>query len=111
VAGTFSLSDPGARRGISERDLVAVTLPPGPGWLDLVRDIWAAGAAVLPIDPRLPPAEASDLLHLARPTVLISDPAGERSGNRLEDGVPAEPGDALVVHPSGTAGTPKHVPF
>lgn len=111
MAGTFSPSDAGARRGISERDLVAVTLPPGPGWLDLVRDVWAAGAAVLPIDPRLPRAEASDLLHLARPTVLISDPEGERSGRRLEDGVPAEPGVALVVHTSGTAGTPKLVQF
>jgi O-succinylbenzoic acid--CoA ligase len=111
VAGTFSPGDRGARRGIFERDLVAVTLPPGPGWLDLVRDVWAAGAAVLPIDPRLPRAEAGELLRLARPTMLISVPEGERSGRRLEDGLPAEPGVALVVHTSGTAGTPKLVQF
>lgn len=111
MAVTFSLENAGARPGISEHDLVAVTLPPGPGWLELVRHVWAAGAAVLPIDPRLPTAEAGKLLRLARPTVLISDPAGERTGRRMEDGVPAEPGVALVVHTSGTAGMQKLVQF
>ena len=111
MAGTFSRGNAGARPGISEHDLVAVTLPPGPGWLDLVRDVWAAGAAVLPIDPRLPRTEAGELLRLARPTVLISDPAGEPTGRRLEDGVPTQPAVALVVHTSGTAGTPKLVQF
>ena len=111
MAGTLSLGNDGARSGIAERDLVAVTLPPGPGWLELVRDVWASGAAVLPIDPRLPRAEAGELLRLARPTVVISDPAGEGTGRRLEDGVPADPGVALVVHTSGTAGMPKLVQF
>jgi O-succinylbenzoic acid--CoA ligase len=111
VSGTLSPGNDGARSGIAEHDLVAVTLPPGPGWLELVRDVWAAGAAVLPIDPRLPRAETAELLRLARPTVLISDPAGEGTGRRLEDGVPADPGVALVVHTSGTAGMPKLVQF
>lgn len=111
MAGTFSPGVDGARSGIAEHDLVAVTLPPGPGWLHLVRDVWAAGAAVLPIDPRLPRAEAGELLRLARPTMLISDPVDEGTGRRLEDGVPAEPGVALVVHTSGTAGMPKLVQF
>jgi o-succinylbenzoate---CoA ligase len=111
VAGTFSLGNAGARPGISEHDLVAVALPPGPGWLELVRRVWAAGAAVLPIDPRLPRAEAGELLRLARPTVLISDRGGQATGRRLEDGVPADPGVALVVHTSGTAGMPKLVQF
>lgn len=111
MAGTFSLGNTRARPGISQHDLVAVTLPPGPGWLELVRHVWASGAAVLPVDPRLPRAEAGELLRLARPTVLISDPAVERTGRRLEDGEPAEPGVALVVHTSGTAGMPKLVQF
>jgi o-succinylbenzoate---CoA ligase len=111
VAGTFSLGNAGARPGISEHDLVAVALPPGPGWLELVRRVWAAGAAVLPIDPRLPRAEAGELLRLARPTVWISDRGGQATGRRLEDGVPADPGVALVVHTSGTAGMPKLVQF
>jgi o-succinylbenzoate---CoA ligase len=111
VSGTFSLDLDRARFGIAEHDLVAVTLPPGPGWLDLVRDVWAVGAAVLPVDPRLPRAEAGELLRLARPTVLISGAEDEPSGRRLEDGVLAEPGVVLVVHTSGTAGMPKLVQF
>jgi o-succinylbenzoate---CoA ligase len=111
VSGTFSLGVDGARFGIAEHDLVAVTLPPGPGWLDLVRDVWAVGAAVLPVDPRLPRAEAGELLRLARPTVLISGTGDEPSARRLEDGLPAGPGVVLVVHTSGTAGMPKLVQF
>jgi o-succinylbenzoate---CoA ligase len=111
VSGTFSTGVDGARFGIAEHDLVAVTLPPGPGWLDLVRDVWAVGAALLPVDPRLPRAEAGELLRLARPTVLISGTGSELSGRRLRGGVPAAPGVVLVVHTSGTAGMPKLVQF
>ena len=111
MSGTFITGVDGARFGIAEHDLVAVTVPPGPGWLDLVRDVWAVGAALLPVDPRLPRAEAGELLRLARPTVLISGTGSEFSGRRLEDGVPAAPGVVLVVHTSGTAGMPKLVQF
>ena len=96
---------------IGERDLVAVSLAPGPRWMDLVREVWAAGAAVLPIDARLPGAEADALVRLARPTVAISDLAGEPSVRRLEDGVEAGNGVVLVVHTSGTAGVPKLAQF
>lgn len=109
-----SASSPGPGGGgltIADGDLVAVTLPPGPEWLGLVRDVWSVGAAVLPVDPRLPRSEAEELLRLARPTVLISGLGPERTGRRLDDGVPAEPGVVLVVHTSGTAGLPKLVQF
>ena len=33
--------------------LVAVDLPPGPVWLDVLADLWNEGAAVLPLDARL----------------------------------------------------------
>lgn len=97
--------------GIGERDLVAVTLAPGPGWLDLVQQVWAADAALLPIDTRLPRHEAEALLRLARPTVVITGLDAEPAGRRLDDGLPAEEGVVLVVHTSGTAGVPKLVQF
>ena len=40
---------------ITPGDVVAASLEPGPAWLDLVAETWAAGAAFLPIDHRLPP--------------------------------------------------------
>lgn len=90
---------------------MAVTLAPGPGWLDLVQQVWAAGAALLPVDTRLPRPEAEALLRLARPTVTITDLDAEPSGRRLDDGVPVEEGVVLVIHTSGTAGVPKLVQF
>jgi O-succinylbenzoic acid--CoA ligase len=97
--------------GIRERDLVAVALPPGAGWMDLVHEVWAAGAALMPVDPRLPQPEADALLGLARPTAVISDLRGEPALERRPDGVPAQEGVILVVPTSGTSGDPKLVQF
>ncbi|MGH2636738.1 MAG: class I adenylate-forming enzyme family protein [Actinomycetota bacterium] len=96
---------------IDERDLVAIALPPGPGWMDLVHEVWAAGAALLPVDSRLPPAEAESLLRLARPTVVVSDHGGDPVARRQDGGVRVDRGVILVVHTSGTAGDPKLVQF
>lgn len=88
-------------------DVVAVRLPPGPEWVELVRGIWRVDAALFPVDVRLPVAQAADLLHRARPTVIL-DPDGWK---RPRGGRPAPEGVALVVHTSGTAGEPKLVQF
>ncbi|MFL6206948.1 MAG: class I adenylate-forming enzyme family protein [Acidimicrobiales bacterium] len=61
----------------------------GAPFVDALRRSWADGDAVLPIDPRLPPAARAQLLDAAR----------------LHD--PVEPGDALVVATSGSSGDPK----
>ena len=87
-------------------DLVAVSMPPGIGWFDIVAQTWAAGAAILPVDNRLSTAETSALLKRARPTVLL-----EPDGVNRVDGEPAEDGVALVVHTSGTSGDPKLAQF
>jgi O-succinylbenzoic acid--CoA ligase len=97
--------------GIGPGDLVAVTLPPGPAWLELVPEIWAAEAAVLPLDHRLPSLEAASLVRHARPTVRIAGREGESAAVRLDDGAPVEHGVALVVHTSGTGGEPKLARF
>jgi O-succinylbenzoic acid--CoA ligase len=104
-------ASPLAAGDLLERDLVAVTLPPGPSWMDVVHDVWAAGAALLPIDARLPPREADALLRLARPTVVASGGAGPATWRREPGGVPADEGVILVVPTSGTAGDPKLVQF
>jgi o-succinylbenzoate---CoA ligase len=103
-----SLSDVRAleRVSIAAGDLVAVSIPPSPAWLELVAETWAAGAAVLPVDHRLPPAEAGALLERARPTVVL-----EAGGARRVDGRPADPDIALIVHTSGTGGSPKLAQF
>jgi len=85
---------------------VAVSLEPGPAWLDLVAETWAAGAALLPIDHRLPPPEADALLGRARPTVSL-----DAVGARRMDGAAADPEVVLIVATSGTGGAPKFVQF
>lgn len=87
-----------------ESDLIAVILPPGPTWLDHLASAWDAGAAVLPVDPRLPKHEIAGLIDQARPTHIFDgemrdNPNGHVVGHRV----------ALVIPTSGTAGKPKAV--
>jgi O-succinylbenzoic acid--CoA ligase len=91
---------------VAPRDLVAVVMPPGPGWFDIVARVWDAGAAILPVDVRLPPAAIASILERARPTIVM-----EPSGVRRIDGGSVHPGVALVVHTSGTDAAPKLVQF
>jgi O-succinylbenzoic acid--CoA ligase len=60
-------------------------------FVDALRRAWDEGDAVLPVDPRLPPAMAAELVAAMQPEL------------------PVEPGDALVVATSGTTGAPKGV--
>jgi O-succinylbenzoic acid--CoA ligase len=92
--------------GLHPGDLVAVSMPPGVGWFDVVAQTWEAGAAILPVDHRLTVPERAALLERARPTVLL-----EPDGVTRVDGAPAEEGVALIVHTSGTGGDPKLVQF
>lgn len=87
-------------------DLVAVSMPPGVGWFDIVAQAWGSGAAILPIDHRLNPLERAALLERARPTVLLEPDGVNRLG-----GEPVDNDVALVVHTSGTGGDPKLVQF
>ena len=103
-----SLSDVPALEHVdmAEGDLVAVTLPPSVSWLGLLSETWEAGAALLPIDHRLPAAERGALLERGRPTVLVDE-----GGIRRRGGEPVEPGTVLVVPSSGTADEPRLVEF
>jgi o-succinylbenzoate---CoA ligase len=85
-------------------DVVAVRLPPAPEWLGIVREAWDAGAALFPLDHRLPEPMAAELLRRARPTVIRT-----AEGTTRVDGDRAEQGDALIVHTSGTSNGPRLV--
>lgn len=87
-------------------DVVAVSLPPGPGWIEVVAETWTAGAALLPVDHRLPHTERGALLDRAKPTVVL-----DRGGGRRVDGEPADAGISVIVQTSGTGAAPKLVQF
>jgi o-succinylbenzoate---CoA ligase len=85
-------------------DVVAVRLPPGPEWLEIVQEAWEAGAALFPLDHRLPEPMAAELLRRARPTVVRA-----AAGTNRVEGEPTGEGDALILHTSGTSDGPKLV--
>lgn len=91
---------------MSAGDVVAVALPPGSDWLGIVTEVWQAGAALFPVDMRMPEPEATNLVRAAKPTVVLLPEGWERA-----EGEPADHDVALIVHTSGTAGRPKLAQF
>lgn len=89
------------RRG----DVVAVGLPPGEAWRGIVERVWAARAALLPVDNRLPDAAVRDLLVRADPTVTVTDLGWER----LPHGRLADASVGLIVPTSGSTARPRLV--
>jgi O-succinylbenzoic acid--CoA ligase len=86
--------------------LVAVDLPPGAAWRDVLVDLWAAQHPILPLDRRLSDRERRTIVDLARPAAVID----ERETTVFPDpGRNATEDLALVVPTSGTAGRPKLV--
>ena len=78
-------------------ELVAIDLPQGEAWLEVVADLWWRGVAFLPLDGRLSPTEREALLARARPTTLL-----ERLGETAFPGTPVRPEIGIVVATSGT---------
>ncbi|MFF5207737.1 AMP-binding protein [Streptosporangium sp. NPDC000396] len=85
-----------------QRELHAVTLPPGP---ELFQAVGAAldgrGPAVLPLSPALPAPALRATLDALRPTHV--------NGVRHEHGAGVPPEVAVVIATSGTTGVPKGV--
>ena len=73
------------------RRLVALALPPGEEFAAAIDAAWAAGDAVLPLDPALPAA------------------ARRRLDEALRPDLPADADVALVIATSGSTGEPKAV--
>ncbi len=91
--------------GTGARELVAVSLPPGPVLVEALRHAWNGGPALAPLSPALPPPARARLLEALRPARLV-DGAGV-SALPSPRGVPAEV--ALVIATSGSTGDPKGV--
>lgn len=87
-------------------DVVALEMPASPSFVEALAAVWDSGAAAAPLDPRLPPSAARALLDALRPTKVLGP---DREMVRLDDGVPAEDGDALVLATSGSTGKPRGV--
>jgi o-succinylbenzoate---CoA ligase len=83
---------------------VALALPPGLDFAVALHACLLAGAAAMPVDPRLAEREREALLASAD-AVVDGPPAGSRAAPRAarEDDV------ALVVHTSGTTAAPRAV--
>jgi len=90
------------RRTLRTADLIAVALPPGARWLPVLRRAHDIGAAILPIDIRLTPAERGALIAAAQPTVILDEDGVRRAG-----GIGIDSDVALVIATSGTSGRPR----
>jgi O-succinylbenzoic acid--CoA ligase len=89
---------------LREGDLVAAIVPPGPEWVSMLARVWESGAALLPVDLRLPRLQARRVVDRARATVMLDAQAG---WTRVESAVIGETDLALVMPTSGTSGEPK----
>ncbi len=96
-----------AATGIGPGSVVALDGPAGPEWLAAMDEVWSHGGVISPIDSRLPAAARHAMVATVAPTHVMA--VQDRSVTRLPDGVPAEPGDALIMCTSGTTGQPRAV--
>jgi len=90
---------------MATEELVAVDLPPGPEWVELVNRLWLEEVPFLPLDHRLSSRERRAIVDRARPH-FVRDATGE---TLLSDAAPVAPGVAIVMPTSGTGGAPKLV--
>ncbi len=84
-------------------ELVGLALPGGAPFLRELRAAWDRGDAVLPLAPDDPEPHRRRQLEAARPARVITEGGVEE----LDDGLPVEDGDAVVVCTSGTTGAPR----
>ena len=107
-----------AREGVTEGDVVALVLPPGPEYLLAYIAAAKLGAITAGVNDRLSSTERSAVLDIARPTLTIDDrqPA-EGADDVLHalrvrgEAPPPRPDDAdrpvAIIFTSGTTGLPK----
>src|SRR3954451_13175895 len=87
----------------SPRRLVALSLPPGAEFMATAEQVWEAGGAILPLDPRAPADVVRRLLEGLRPHAVV-DAGGTHD---RPDGAEVDDGIAVVIATSGSTGAPK----
>ncbi len=87
-------------------ELVAIDLPGGQRFANVLESVWDAGDAVAPIDPRLPARARHELVRALAPTRMISS---DGDVTKMAGGRPVEEGDAVVIATSGSTGAPRGV--
>jgi O-succinylbenzoic acid--CoA ligase len=83
-------------------ELVCLDMANSQMFVDRLSRAWDNDDAVFPLDQRLPLPARQQILNIVQPTIMATN-----DGDVHVDGMPVEPGDAVVVATSGTSGTPK----
>ena len=97
-----------AGRGVRARDRVAIALPPGEAFCIALHAVHRLGAVAVPVDLRFGARERAAVVQGTTEVIdgaVIGTPASEA---RLRDRHDLD-APAIVVHTSGTSGTPKAV--
>ncbi|HMD46602.1 MAG TPA: AMP-binding protein [Acidimicrobiales bacterium] len=87
-------------------ELVALDVPGGDRFVEVLARVWDDGDAAAPLDARLAAPAAASVLSTLAPTAVV-DADGVRTP--LEGGRPVEVGDAVVLSTSGSTGEPRGV--
>jgi len=98
-----------AARGARAGDRVAIALPPGVAFAEVLHGCLALGAAAMPVDLRLGAAERARIEASAR--VVVDAPVSAGAHARPRHAATGRPGDhvALVMHTSGTTRAPRPI--
>ena len=83
-------------------ELVCLDMANSQLFVDRLSRAWDNDDAIFPLDQRLPLAARELILNVVKPTIMATI-----DGDTRVDGLPVEPGDAVVVATSGTSGVAK----
>jgi O-succinylbenzoic acid--CoA ligase len=97
-----------ADAGVGAGDRVALDLPPGPGFVATLHAALGLGAAIVPVDRRLAPAEQERRSAGAKLVVREAPPAAGAPERALSERLRPD-AVATVMHTSGTTAAPKQV--
>ncbi len=98
------------RRQVRPGARVVFRSAPTPAAAALIQGAWAAGVCLIPLNRRLAPSEAADVLARARADLVLDEDLPEFAGTGdpgRDEHDPAAPG--LILFTSGTSGVPKAV--